>query len=373
MLDRSKLLQELQAVSSKLFVDNSDQYQRARQIWRELCEDPLFAYAVKEVQIAALLPTWQDQVDARIAVDPCDEYQIISVDGSQIYPDRHQNIACYLINIGTIKLTYGDTASIRSESVPMLFLMNDLLNEQGAVTDLVNCQREEHELQVGFEQGLQLKKVFPEGKRLVLFDGSLIFWHLQEKDETVQERFLSRYLGILEQFYKENILMASYISFSKSKELANLIRAKLVLNGATQESASRAIDMIIDTTVAGFYLEPHERTTLFKNHAAISVHYPDHLKPYFFYLHVGQEIARIEIPAWIAQDEEKVAHVAAMVLDQAIKGRGYPVCLAEAHEQAVVKGPDREFFYYLLQKVGIEQKQRRIISQKSLKKRGMGI
>jgi hypothetical protein len=62
-----------------------------------------------------------------------------------------------------------------------------------------------------------------------------------------------------------------------------------------------------------------------------------------------------------------------VILDQSIKGRGYPVCLAEAHEQAVVKGPDRDFFYHVLQKVGIEQKQHYVVSQKSLKKRGIGI
>jgi hypothetical protein len=62
-----------------------------------------------------------------------------------------------------------------------------------------------------------------------------------------------------------------------------------------------------------------------------------------------------------------------IIINQAQKGRGYPVCLAEAHEQAVVKGPDREFFYHMIQKIGYDYKQRINISQKSLKKRGIGI
>jgi NurA-like 5'-3' nuclease len=82
---------------------------------------------------------------------------------------------------------------------------------------------------------------------------------------------------------------------------------------------------------------------------------------------------RVEVPAWIAHDEEKLKVIGKIVFDQAQKGRGYPVCLAEAHEQAVIKGPDREFFYHVLQKAGIEQKQHYAISQKSLKKRGIGI
>ena len=88
---------------------------------------------------------------------------------------------------------------------------------------------------------------------------------------------------------------------------------------------------------------------------------------------MGYEIARVEIPAWIARDDAKVDKVARMILDQSIKGRGYPVAIAEAHEQAVVKGPDRDFFYHCIQKMSIEHKLRVAYSQKVLKKRGIGI
>jgi hypothetical protein len=47
--------------------------------------------------------------------------------------------------------------------------------------------------------------------------------------------------------------------------------------------------------------------------------------------------------------------------------------LTEAHEQAVVKGADREFFYHFLQKMGMERNHAQIISRKSLKKRSIGI
>ena len=63
----------------------------------------------------------------------------------------------------------------------------------------------------------------------------------------------------------------------------------------------------------------------------------------------------------------------AIAFDQSVKGRGYPVCLAEAHEQAVVKGGDREFFYHLLCKVAIEGERRIRFSEKAIKKRGIGI
>ena len=96
-------------------------------------------------------------------------------------------------------------------------------------------------------------------------------------------------------------------------------------------------------------------------------------KPCFFYLHVESEIVRIEIPFWIARHEELVDHVVAMCLDQCVKGQGYPVALAEAHAQAVVKSPDRDFFYHLIGKLAVEQNRRVALSPKSLKKRSMNI
>jgi hypothetical protein len=63
-----------------------------------------------------------------------------------------------------------------------------------------------------------------------------------------------------------------------------------------------------------------------------------------FYLRVGNEIARIEIPQWVANDPQLCDRVHALVYDQAMRGQGYPIALARAHEQAVVKASDRRIF-----------------------------
>ncbi len=81
----------------------------------------------------------------------------------------------------------------------------------------------------------------------------------------------------------------------------------------------------------------------------------------------------MEIPAWVAQDESMVNRIATYIYDQCTKGGGYPVGLAEAHEQAVVKGPDREFFYHLLTKMSIARKRGVVTSQKAQRKRSIGV
>jgi hypothetical protein len=380
MLDRPKLLKEFTKISDKLFLDTSHEYQLAQKVWEEIADDSTFAYKIKTLKSPWILPSWVGKLNETIPVAQINSpYAVLAVDGSQIYPDRHQGIACYLINVGFVQLAYGivEEKPLLLESRPHIFLSHVESESESTVqdgsADAVNCLREEYELRAGFEQGLLLKEKMGNQPYAVLFDGSLIFWHLESKDEAIKEKFLSTYLHIMHQFFQARIPMASYISFPKSKELVNLIRValcKFELEGCTEH---KAVDHIVDAQVARFFLNQGERTIIFQNHSAISSLYPDHLKPHFFYLHVGQEVIRVEIPAWIAEDAEQVRVISEIIFDQAMKGRGYPVCLAEAHEQAVIKGPDREFFYHVLQKAGIEQKQRYAISQKSLKKRGIGV
>jgi len=241
---------------------------------------------------------------------------------------------------------------------------------------LVDLKREE----------LEFKKLFEAGKGhnfdVCFVDGSLIFWHLEGKQPEVKEHFLKSYLFYLNKFYENNILIAGYISFPKSKELVNLIKLGLcrfttadciACHSSYDTFPCKAVDSLIDSSVVKFFLKPFERTTIFWSKSKIVENYPDELKPCFFYLNVDSEIVRIELPAYVAQDSKKLDLICKVAIDQSLKGSGYPVCLAEAHEQAVVKGPDRDFFYHLIYKVSIEQKRRLFVSQKSLKKRGIGI
>jgi len=378
MLDRSKVLRELQEISDKLFLDNSRNYEQARQIWESIAADVTFIHKVQGMQTQApfLVPTWQDKLDAITHLpQSIEKYRVLAVDGSQIYPDRHQGTACYLINIGSVVLSYGMNGKpVILDSKPSVYIgADDELFDVSA--ELVNCRRQELE----FTHGLALSKTLQQEAQeqqapfLFLFDGSLIFWHLESKEMNLKDIFLSRYLASLHQLYQTKTLTAGYISLPKNKELVNLLRLQLCDFNVANVDEHKEVDCLVDTIVAHFYLEPYSRSTVFKSHANICQLYPDYLRTHFFYLHVGTEIGRVEIPAWIAQDESQINLIASIIIDQSIKGRGYPVAIAESHEQAVVKGPDREFFYQLICKIGFQMNQRLTMSQKSIKKRGIGI
>jgi NurA-like 5'-3' nuclease len=66
---------------------------------------------------------------------------------------------------------------------------------------------------------------------------------------------------------------------------------------------------------------------------------------------VGDEIARVEVPQWVAQNAALVDRVHAVVYDQALRGQGYPVALARAHEQAIVRASDRRVFLQMVEQM----------------------
>lgn len=369
MLNRTKVLKELSHKTPTIFLDYALERAHALALWQKVVANPVFQKQVQVSQFPWVIPTWAGPIEHTQTVLLGDSgYQALSVDGSQIYPDRHQGINCYVINIGSVALHYNNPSSIFLDSTPYVSFETQEDNNEIS-PEIVNCRRTELELRTG----LELSKKFMNQLPLVfMVDGSLIFWHLESKEPAMKYRFLASYLALLEQFYQEKILIAGYISLPKSKELVNILRAACLLP-ENSTGLDYCVDHLVDTDVADFFVTPGTRTALFAHRSTITQEYPEHLKPYFFYMHVGTEIARIEIPAYIAHDAQKVATVAQIILDQSIKGRGYPVCLAEAHEQAVVKGADRDFFYHLLQKITLDQKQHYHVSQKSLKKRSIGI
>lgn len=374
MLDRLKLVVELQKVAHSLFIDNSHSYDLIKKTWSLLSNDPSFLSKVESCSDAPWpIPLWNDKLSHVFPIETVIQpHLIFSVDGSQIYPDRHAILSCFLINTGSVVLPYnGASGSVELSSEPTVFAGTDD-HQQLLTVDGVNCKRQELELQAGLTLAKRLKQK-QDIQSFLLFDGSLIFWHLSSKEPEIRDYFLFSYLQLLDELYHEKVLQCWYISMPKSKELINLVRLYLCNFDHNKKELYESVNSIIDSSIMQNVLEPYTRSIVFSNHSPISRYYPQHLRPFFFYLHTGNEIGRVEIPSWIAQDENLVNLIAQIVIDQCKKGGGYPIALAEAHEQAVVKGPDREFFYHFLQKMGMERNHKQSISRKSLKKRGMGV
>ncbi len=374
MLDRAKLFKEITRVSDALFISYTDEYACARAVWERIITDPSFADNAIAQQWSLPIPTWSGPLDATYDITQASAiYRVIAVDGSQIYPDRHQGTSCYLINFGCIVLTYAATDSYAQVATePYVFTGDEDATFLASSTDIVNALREAYEFEAGLTHALRERETAADSMAL-LFDGSLIFWHLESKDASFKTGFINRYVATLTALYEHRILYAAYVSMPRHREVSNLLRLALCNFDCTKQDAYAAIEHVTDAAVMNFFLQPGQRSTVFAYTGSLRALYPEPTRPHFFYLNTGYEIGRVEIPAWIARNQAACDGIAGILLDQARKGNGYPVALAEAHEQAVVKGPDRDFFYQVITKYALQQNKRIEISPKSMKKRSIGI
>ncbi|HEX2173498.1 MAG TPA: DNA double-strand break repair nuclease NurA, partial [Dehalococcoidia bacterium] len=126
---------------------------------------------------------------------------------------------------------------------------------------------------------------------------------------------------------------------------------------------------VLDRDLFANLLDYGERSAVFQIHSRnIIDEYRDHATC-FFYLHVGNEVARVEIPLWLARQPDRVRLVHQLVLDQVERGLGYPAALVEAHERAVVRGADRDEFTHLIERELNDARLRLPSSEKHVSKR----
>ncbi len=321
------------------------------------------------------------------------KFTVIAADGSHIDVDRHRSARCYLINIGSVVLNYGSSPGAALDSHPHLYFDDEELimmppggggreqPSEGALLGIKRSVEECHHL-------AQMATELPSGvSALALIDGSLILWGLVSKDypefvlEVLLDRGFIHYLNEIRKLNKDRrIAVASYISFPRSTDVVNALRVAICphdipdcdrycFDSAPGKRECDAVAGVQDRELFFNLLAEGERSALFISQSSIvQKRYGIH-RVYFFYLRVDDEIARIEIPEWVARNKELLALVHALVLDQCRRGQGYPVALSEAHEQAVITGADRESFQRLVEMLLAEEHIPVTTSSKSRSKR----
>ena len=301
------------------------------------------------------------------------DFCVASVDGSHIDVDRHMPVRCYLINLGGCLLTYGSSPGAHLYSHPTLFFNDDELYLSNPIPE----SREEVAVEgpiLGLKRTVEevralaslIEDAPPNNPVLALMDGSLVLWGLAGRgyQPFVREEIIGR--GLVPQMTRlrdaarsRTLAVAAYVSLPQTTEVVNALRLWLCpLDAAecrqrcsTHRSGQTPCDLVnglLDRHLFMELLARGERSGLFQSNSSISRDFYGPHQVYFYYLNSGEEIARVELPEWVALDEGALALSHALVLDQCRRGMGYPAAIAEAHEQAVVTGQDRESFRLLV-------------------------
>lgn len=401
MLDLIKLARQMQGMSQHLNQEANAARQRL-----ETAQELLEKAESQQLDLISKETTWRERLlfhpgvpeeplETRVEISIAPKtHTVLATDGSQIAPSHHEIAYCYLLNIGRVSLHYGQNRHPLLDSIPEVFYQpQDLyVSRQWGIRteEWMGYRRTACEATSLAEIGCNwaqanVKKPIP---TLAMVDGSLIYWFLEPLPTEARDQILRPILQAWDQLRLAGIPLVGYLSASRSSESLSFLRLaacpypapdcvshcgtdEIGAGGlSNQKAPCQRFEPLRDIVLWESVLSPGERSPLWRSQAPILEYYGLH-PIYFCYLHVGTEIARIDIPAWVAHTPGQLDLALSLVLAQVQKGYGYPVALAEAHNQAVVRGGDRSRFFSLLEQEMIKAGLKNVgISYKETRKRG---
>lgn len=388
MLDLTKLARQMQGLSQHLTLEAAASRQRL-----ELAQQHLKKACVSQDDLVQRQEKWRDRIIFSNAtplepLDTCIDiptppkvHTVIATDGSQISPNHHEIAYCYLLNIGRVVLHYGQNLHPILDSLPEVFYRPEDLymsRQWGIRTEeWMGHRRTTSETTVLAELACTEKTKAP---TLAMVDGSLIYWFLEQLPLDARDLILPPILDAWKLLREAQIPIMGYLSASRNIEAMNFLRFTACSHpvpdcisfcpNQLEEVPCKIFDPLRDTALWSTQLKPGQRSNLWRSNNRILELYEDQ-KIYFCYVHVGTEIARIEFPQWVAENTAMLDQALGLMLAQVQKGYGYPVAIAEAHNQAVVKGGDKGRFFALLEQQMIKAGLKNVAtSYKEARKRG---
>jgi hypothetical protein len=297
-----------------------------------------------------------------VAVDPPPlppQGTIIASDGSQILPDHHAPYLYSLINVGIMMYFHG------SDETPVQLTLTDLnypgresfssqpvpatqFSDNGA---LVSLRRDRAEI----EALARMVREYRDQKRpiLALLDQRLLYWPAvgAVDGDGTKEMVLQAWQEAMTAIRKCDGLLAGYIVRPRKQSILNLLRSLEVEEAGFDIQSLMERDGnfgLNDAMMFAQILRPGQRSKVFVD---VSQHNDDfrqhdpHNEVCFFYLNPGHpdwQIARVDLPLWVARDPVVVNSVHALIYDQCQILGNYPYVLVRADEIAVIGRRDQE-------------------------------
>lgn len=288
-----------------------------------------------------------EALDGHFAPPPLPEKAtILAADGSQITPSRHEPVQYCLINVGAIQMRLGSHLAPEISVQTNLMYDDQLYTETGLIT----------EARLALMRDLNERKRLAELARhaeppvISFTDGPMELWGTKENEGDFQKS-LEQYLQALSKLNDLGVITAGYVDKPAANLIVRLLEIALLDdNQLAQMNKSRLSPLrgVIDRDLFYSLLAPGERSAVFGIQSRSAQNYQGPLGLHFFYLNVGRtnhpSLARVEIPAWVAQDPTKLGMLHAVLLQQCrIMGqRPYPYLLHRSHEVAVVNFEEKE-------------------------------
>jgi hypothetical protein len=275
---------------------------------------------------------------------------LIAADGSQINPDRHGQIQYGLVNVGAIVLQLGSGDTPQTFTDSQLLYDDELYTPEGnPLTDgMVALMRDLDERRKLDELSAQ----YP-APVITFTDGPIELWGGKDGEDVSFGRSLETYKTVLSRLQSNGVTTAGYVDKPAADLVVRLLEL-MKLGDLSQHAKLRSQHPFRGVTDRWLFgekgnplLEPGERSAVFQLQSKSEKDYRGLLALHFFYLNVGTPghpwPVRVEIPQWVAADQEKLDALHAVLVEQCrvMGAKPYPYLLHRAHETAVVKHEEK--------------------------------
>ncbi|MBN2147300.1 MAG: DNA double-strand break repair nuclease NurA [Anaerolineales bacterium] len=339
-LERQKNLEDLRAQANLLLDQNANNLDALRQKVQDVARlDP---------GLRCALPA-TEALNAQIPLPGLPKQAtIVAADGSQIFTDRHAEVAYGLINVGAVQMLHGVSPGIAE--APYTTVTSKLFYDEALenLTDATLALRRDLN-----ERKLLVELADQAQPPVITFtDGPMELWGSKTEGAEAASEFqhsLEEYLSVLKGLCAREVITAGYVDKPGADLVVRLLE---IARALPQEMESlrknRYFRGVRDIDLLEQRLEPGERSAVFALQAQSMNSYQGALALYFCYLNVGRPghpyLARLEIPAWVAENPARLEPLQAILVSQcAIMGaRPYPYLLHRAHETAVVSHQEQE-------------------------------
>jgi hypothetical protein len=250
--------------------------------------------------------------------------ECLGIDGSQIYPQSNHPVLLGWVTALAYQSEYGVVSSLAKCVTKELLDMEEEMHR-----DFVDLSRSVLEITMACKIILETNNI----PKVILMDGRLLPWiPSSHHSQPHFKEDLSQYYRELRSCYPG--YLAGVIQNPRSRALLRLLDLLETPKDKKDETIQQGL---FDRDLAFFMLEPGERTAVFLNVAASKNDMAENMIcTYFFYTRIKNEILRVEIPQWAAQDEKRVSQVHASIVRDS-QDLGMPYTLAQAHQHVVVK------------------------------------
>lgn len=286
---------------------------------------------------------------------PPERATIIATDGSQIVPDRHAPFLYYLINVGTITYYHGSGHSPDVASFPKLAYprssdaeADDAFNVS---SNLVSMRRDQAEIEALLAKVAEA--MGEPGPILGILDQRLLYWPIGNIPGGQGDRVVTAWQEAMSKINALGGWLAGFIDRPGKRSVLTMLHTLDLENSGREVSdlyggGSGLFAGLTDTHLFDHVLDPGERSVIFVD---ISQHNNSFAgrdrdnEVCFFYLKTGAgegQLARVDIPMWVARDKEALNQVHALLIDQCRIIGGYPYVITRADEIAVVGRRDQE-------------------------------